>query len=482
MTLVTLADTGPNITSFGENWYKQTHMHPLAATLVSVASICILFLPRRWAFWPFIFIACFVASSQRVVMLGMDFDVLRLLVLAGALRVFAWGEVRSLRFHTLDALIIAFVIARTAIYTLQIGETWALVFESGQSFDAIGLYFLFRCLVRDPSDIQRAAVGFVVASIPVAICLAIEHQSGRNMFAFFGGVPKFTLIREDRMRCQGAFSHPILAGCFWACILPMVAALWWQRGWYRRIAVLGTGTFLTIVVFCASSTPVAGVMFAAIGALLFFVRRSLLTVRLGVIACLICLHMVMKAPVWNLIARITLAKGNTSYFRYALIDNFIRRFGEWALVGTPSTAHWFFGGEDVTNQYVLEGVRGGLLSLVLFVSIIWVAFRYVGRMRAACEGRQAALVLVWSLGVSLFVHCIQFLGVSYFGQTILVWFFTLAAIGSLYEGFIYGGRTVRKPRPAAPRPALRASASAPAGAAATPLPVPPPAASGPATG
>ena len=43
--------------------------------------------------------------------------------------------------------------------------------------------------------------------------------------AAMGGVPEITVVREGRLRCQGAFAHPILAGCFWAEQLPLIAAL-----------------------------------------------------------------------------------------------------------------------------------------------------------------------------------------------------------------------------------------------------------------
>ncbi len=74
----------------------------------------------------------------------------------------------------------------------------------------------------------------------------------------------------------------------------------------------------------------------------------------------------MEAPVWHLISRVSLASGSTSYFRYQLIDHFFRRFSEWAVVGTRSTAHWFWGAQDITNQYILEAVRGGLVTLICF--------------------------------------------------------------------------------------------------------------------
>lgn len=434
MTFLTLAQDIRVIEGFGgQAWANHTQIHPLGAAMTAVASIAMLSLPRSWAFWPVIFLACFVAPAQRVVVGGLDFNLLRIIVLVGFARVLLRSEGKGITWHRLDALILAFSIVKTLIYTTQHGSLSAFIYQTGVTFDAVGLYFLSRFLIRDASDVVRATAGFVTAAVPVAIFFAIEHSTGRNLFSVFGGVPEITMVREDRLRCQGAFAHPILAGCFWASLLPLMAAMLWGNFMLRLASVVGIASSLAIIVFCASSTPVAGVMFAGIGGAFYFLRRHMGWVQLATLFALVALHMVMKAPVWHLIARVTLAKGSTSHFRFMMIDQAIHRFSEWALLGTKSTAHWFWGGQDVTNHYVLEGVRGGALTLALFVAIIVVAFGMIGRMRAATESSRAPNILIWALGVSLFVHCTNFIGVSYFGQAPLVWFFTLGAIGSVYE-------------------------------------------------
>jgi hypothetical protein len=241
------------------------------------------------------------------------------------------------------------------------------------------------------------------------------------------------MMREGRMRCQGAFAHPIIAGCFWASLLPLAAALWWQGAANRMWAILGSITFVGIVLLSASSTPVMGVIFAVFGGAMFFVRWWMKYILAFVLLLSVGLHFSMKAPIWHLISRITIAKGNTGYHRFMLIDSAIHRFNEWALFGTRTTAHWFWGGQDVTNQYLLEGVRGGFITLVLFIATIWLCFRATGRMWRAWKHDRAKVILAWALGVSLFVHCTNFIGVSYFGQGVFVWYLLLAMIGSLDE-------------------------------------------------
>ncbi|MFH1371551.1 MAG: hypothetical protein ABII09_09745 [Planctomycetota bacterium] len=212
----------------------------------------------------------------------------------------------------------------------------------------------------------------------------------------------------------------------------MFAALWWKKGTGRFWAVAGITTSITIVFTCASSTPVMGVAAGILGGAMFFLRRNMRLIRWGTVLSLVALHIVMQAPVWHLISRISAVGGSTGYFRYILIDSAIKRFPEWFLLGTRSTAHWFWGAQDITNQYIFEGVRGGFLTLALFLVIIALGFQGVGRLWRRHAGEPFKLALSWALGVSLFVSCVQFIGVSYTGGAILiVWFLPLAIIGSL---------------------------------------------------
>ena len=164
---------------------------------------------------------------------------------------------------------------------------------------------------------------------------------------------------------------------------------------------------------------------------MFLMRYQMREVRWGIALTLTFLHMIKERPVWSLIARASAVGGGTGWHRYKLIDAFVQRFHEWWLVGTTSTAHWGWGLQDVTNQYVLEGVRGGLVALILFLAIIVLAFQGVGRVWRLCRHDPYRLALSWALGVSLFVHSMNFLGVSYFGQIHIAWYLVLGMIGSM---------------------------------------------------
>ena len=87
--------------------------------------------------------------------------------------------------------------------------------------------------------------------------------------------------------------------------------------------------------------------------------------------------------------------------------------------------------DDITNQYVLQGVHGGIVTLGLFIAVIVVAFRDTGRILQTSGQVAFRRAIAWALGVSLFIHTFIFFGTSYFGQIIMIWYLALAMIASM---------------------------------------------------
>jgi hypothetical protein len=274
------------------------------------------------------------------------------------------------------------------------------------------------------------ARAFIVVSVPVAIAFLVEYRTGRNVFSVFGGVPQITNIRDGRLRCQGAFAHPILAGCFWASVLPLMAAQAW-RGW-RVGAVIGLMCGVLIIGLCASSTPVFALLAGIAGAAfaLFSQQTRKWIIRMALVA-VVALHFLREQPVWQLLGRVSVVGGSSGRHRYRLIDAAIENANEWWLAGsTMGTDHWGRGLFDVTNYYLAQALRGGLPLLLLFLLLVYVAFATARRTRLRVRRDFGKLVLVAALAVSLFQHAASFIGVTYFGQIMLLWYLLLAMIGS----------------------------------------------------
>lgn len=409
-----------------------THLHLIALGFTLLMGAVVFWGRKDYAIPALLASALLIPLSQSIALFSLDFTVTRIVLLFGWARVLRDRGLRSMQPTPIDRPFLLWVAVTVVAYTLLFRAWGAFVNRLGFAFDAVGMYVITRHFVRDIGDINRAIRALVALSLVLAPCMMVERITHRNLFSVFGGVPEHTQVRGGRLRCQGPFAHPINAGTFGATLLPLAVSLFWARR-QKRLAMAGTAAATTMVVTSASSGPAAASL-AGIGALCMWVFRG--RTRYFVWAALpglVLLQIVMKDPVWALIARVRLYGSSTAYFRYVLLDQFIRRFSEWWLIGTRSTARWGTGLWDVTSMYIQVAVNGGLLALALFVSVIVLCFREIGRAVSATADCPRVQRLLWSLGASLFAHTAAFMGIAYFDQMSFVWYLLIALISVVHR-------------------------------------------------
>jgi hypothetical protein len=391
--------------------------------------LLMLALPRRYALLPVLVLTCYMSMGQRMVIANLDFTMIRILVMFGWLRVLVRGEFARLKLSKVDKILIAWVVSGTVVYCVLWGTTAALINRLGHAYDAIGLFFLFRVLIRSREDVDQMVRIFAVCIVPLAALIIGEKISGHNVFAIFGGVSEITVVRDGVRRCQGPFAHPILAGTFAATNASFFIALLWRQGRDRVLAAAGVIACIAIAVCSGSSGPVMSFGWAVLGFCLWPLRKRMRLIRWGLVFLIIGLQLVMKAPVWFLIGRISVFDGSTGFFRARLIDAAITNFFGWWLIGTQSTAQWGTGLFDITNQYIAEGVNGGVLTMGLFILLIACSFGTVGRtVRQIRNSPKSVKIGTWALGCALLAHATTYISVSYFDQNIVTWFLLLAII------------------------------------------------------
>jgi hypothetical protein len=446
--------------------YGQTELHPVAALITLAMIVALLAVRRDRTVVVVLIVACFVTHAQRLVVGGLDFSMLRLMIVFGWIRVVTRGETSTYRFHPVDAALPVWQFFATLAYILgPRASADDFVWRLGLTLDSVGLYFLFRVLLRDSRDIQRAISGFSWIALIMVGPMIIEAMTGRNAFSAFGGVDEITHIRRGRLRCQASFSHPIMAGTFGASSAALIGALWLAFPRQRLLQGAAFVSALVITVLSASSGPAMALIAAVVGWGIWPFREHIKLIRWSSFGVLTGLHFVMDKPVWHLIGRLGNVMGGTGFHRYKLIDEFFAHFDEWWLFGTVTTRHWKIGAtaNDITNQYAIEGIRGGLASLLSFVSVLVLSFRAVGGSMdraAAMPGwsrreRRRGTVIAWGLGVCLFVHSVAFIGVSYFGQMMAIFYLHLALIPSLHTGLAREAklrRAAMSPERSEPRP------------------------------
>lgn len=366
---------------------------------------------------------------------------IRLLVVAGILRAIVRGERLTGGMNGLDQLMIVWAAWALLSSVFHDNISGVLVNRLGLVFNACGIYFLLRVLCRSRADVVTLCRVTAMILVPLAIELLLEMVTGYNPFSVFGGVAENPEIRQGRIRAQGPFAHSILTGTVGAVCLPLMACLW-QR--HRKTAIVGIAACLAIVFASASSGPIMTAIAAIGGLIMWKWREQMRLFRWFVVFGYVGLDVVMNAPAYYIIAHIDLTGSSTSWHRAALIEAALAHLSEWWVAGTDVTRHWMPYGVvwnenhiDITNYYLRMGVDGGLPLMMLFMAKLAIGFHLVGQaLKRLPESSFQPRFMIWALGASLFAHSAACISVSYFDQSVMFIYLTLAAISSAWSGLI----------------------------------------------
>ena len=399
-------------------------MKPETIVITSILVILTMTVPRKWLLLPFVMAACIIPRDQRIIIFGLDFTTIRFCIFFAILRLYLLNEVKRIKWNTFDKLFLAWIVVGTIIYILQWGSMIHIIRKSGVLYDALGLYWIFRMSIGSWDDIHRVVKLFAIFAIISAPLVIYERVTLNNPFGYFGRAEGIFYL--GRFRCEGPFQHSIMMGLFWISVVPVFVSYFAARR-SRILYALASISALICVYLSGSSTPLMAMVAVVFLGSLWKYRIYGRLIALGACAMIFALHVVMNAPVWHLMSRVNVFSGSTGWHRFRLFDLFIKNIGEWFLLGCRDVEHWGIFRGDVTNQYVLEGVRGGAVTLAIFIIMMVQAVRITGICSIISQNRETR-ILYWGFCVSILGHCVSFWGVSYFGHIMMLLFFALAIV------------------------------------------------------
>jgi hypothetical protein len=412
------------------------YVHPGVLIAVVVASALVLLLPRKHVIVPLLAAALLIPFDQVMLIGPLHWTMLRVIVLVGWLRVLATlllprQRLLSTGLNAVDKALILWA----GVAALNVVLLWhtpaAVINQMGALYNAFGIYFLARFLIRNSDDGRRAICALSAVGIVVALIMLLEQASGDKVYAALSGgragAGQALWGRLGAVRAVAGFGNPVCAGVFGATLMPLSLGLWWKGR--RGTAAAGFCAAMVIVAASVSSTPVLACMAAMLGLCLWPLRRHLRLLRWTAVVLLLGLHLVMNAPVWALIQRVGIIGGSSGYHRYILVKRFVRHFGDWWLLGARNADQWGLLSYDIANQYVGIGESAGLLPFLLFIALIVYGFKHLGRARHAAGDLKQRRFL-WAVGCALFAHVVAFFGLSYFDQLIVAWYVLLAIISA----------------------------------------------------
>jgi hypothetical protein len=412
-------------------------MTSVGLTLTVLLSMMAFILPRSGALLGILGGACYISQYQMVDLGGFNMYAARIICLAGLIRVATRGELAAIRYNAIDKSVVVFCVVSSGVIILRGGGSVAVIVgQVGLVYNVLVPYFAFRALIRDHEDLAEFLSQAAIFIVPLAIFMSLEAQTGRSWF-----IPIGDEYRDGHFRCKGAFRSPITGGTFGATLLPLFAGLCFTPR--RRIPAIVGICAASIIVICSRSSGPLLACGAGVLALFFWrYRASMSKIRKRFAWTILGLHLYMKAPVWFLMGRISDIVGGGGYHRAEIVDAAVNNWRRWWFWGTTETGDWVGtelvgGGADLTNQFVAEGVRAGLLGMILFIRIIVFCFSNIGKAveKTADESPEIAR-LAWGLGSALMATVVNFFSVSYFDQIQEIWVLLLAAIVSVTSAVV----------------------------------------------
>src|ERR1700676_1273372 len=412
---------------------SDTVLHPIVLVAMLIAIALIFLLPRKYVLWPVLSATFLIPLGQEILIGGLHFFVFRIIVLAVGVRMLASvftspDGVFGKRLGGLDLVFLLWALFRAIAGVMVFSfNTGAIVYQCGFLLDAVGGYFVIRYLIRDDDDIFRTVRIFAVLSIIISGFMLFEKVHQLDVFGLLGGVRAVPDVRGGTVRAEGPFQHEILAGTFGATVFCLFFLLW-KSGKSKLLGMVAMIASTVIVFSATSSTAIMAYGAAIVGICAWPLRRSMRLVRWGIVAGIVVLSLVMKAPVWFLIQHIDIVGGSSGINGALLANDLLCISPVWGWLARSENARWGFNMWDLCNQYVAEGQLGGLATFICFVAMICMAFSRIGTARKAVEGDRDKEWFFWLLGATLFSHIVAFFGISYFDQTRVSWFALLAMI------------------------------------------------------
>lgn len=420
----------PDSVKFGGG-ADQSILSPIVLVVMLVAIVLIFSLRRKYVIAPLLIAIFLVPQGQELYIAGVHFFVNRLLVLAAFIRGVTSKEPNRKSMYAggwtpIDTATVCSIVIVAVATSMQYMTVPAIVNQVGYLWDYLLGYLALRILIQDEKDAILAIQCCAGLTVIFAITMTIEQKTVMNVFGLLGGILAKPEVRDGKIRSQGAFQHALTAGTFAATAIPLFFMMWKKRT-TRWLSAVGIVCATIMVVDTQTSTSLMTEAAGVLAVFLWPIRKKMKMVRTGLVACLIALSMVMKAPVWFLIARIDLTGSSSSYQRAELVDQFINHFSSWWLMGTTAAATWGWGMWDAQNMYVSIGEAGGLAALVFYVLAISRGFGRLGNARKRANSKQQEW-LFWFLGAALFANVVAFFGVNYFDQARICWFLLLSII------------------------------------------------------
>jgi len=366
-------------------------------------------------------VLCWYAAWQPLTLFGVNLTAPRVLIL---ILIFRCSQDRALmkrfRWTRADTLLL-FLFAGELIAGSTHSALGPLIQNRAGAFFDLGLvYFAVRMTVTSKEDYLYLLKGLLVLAAPIAILGAFQSVTGWNPYGDLvkrGGAGAGVVTewaqksrRYGLYRADVNFMHPITFGFFFAVVGAICAGLWFSVRRSER-AALACGLALAFVGLMSSmsSGPVLAGGFAILVMCVWRYRRRWKLIVALLIVALAAIDVASNRHWYDVLGSYLAFNARTASYRIGLMREALTTgmtdhwFAGYPLLGSAEEgeavlSHWKH--RDITNHYVFQLMRFGLLGLAPWIALAWLCLRRLRQAyrRARAKGDRWFL---WCLGAAI---------------------------------------------------------------------------------
>jgi len=420
-------------------------MQGVTLTIALVLSVLVIMLRPKYALVAYVVGLLWYPAYLAVSIGTIDILVGRFVVTVLLMRCFFNDSIRrKFTWNRLDTLVTLSMVVYVGAYLITQVNPIPQTLEGRAGFvmDTWCAYLAARFIVTDRFKLISIIKCIAIAMVPLAILGVIESVTGWQPYAplwrFSPWYSGFGFVSEGRWgfaRAVGPFSHAILFGGVFAMFLPLIYYFHREKGDWGTMTYIISGIVLLGALSCMSSGP--WVMVIVVIFCLVMEKHKQLVKPLFLLLLFSCISIGIASnrPFYHVIASWANPLGGAGWHRAKLIDLAIENFDEWWMVGYGAKDPGWgpqlgMGMTDVTNEYILKGVRYGIFGVIALCAVLAKSFRgLISTYRRLTD--PAMKSLCWAFGSLLFSVAVAWMSVSFFGQLSTLVYCSIGMIGSL---------------------------------------------------
>jgi hypothetical protein len=410
-----------------------------------LGSILVLLLRPAYALGAYFAVLVWYPDYLRVSIGTLDISAGRIVVTVLLLRCLLNDRLRrKFVWSRLDTWVALSMLVYVVMYCITRPLQESLENRSGFLMDTWLVYITARLCITDRAEVATFVKSIAVILVTLAILGIAEAVTVHHYFRWLKrfrvwNTPLGETVVEGRFgfgRGTGPFSHSIMFGSCFVMFLPLIWALRRQRDYWGELAYPLSGMIILGALSSMSSGP--WVMLMAVALCLVLERYKRWTKPLLIALAVFCVLIAVASnrPFYHVIVSYANPLGGAGWQRAKLIDCAIEDFGDWWLAGygtreVPWGRQTGMGHTDCNNEFILAGIRYGMLGVIALAGTLAMAFRSL--VRAFKETTDKELrSLYWAMGCALVGVIVIWQGVSFFGTPAALFYCLLGTIGSSF--------------------------------------------------